>query len=315
MDLMTQQIKNEYTHSKAHMRVTFQDEYRAAGLLPSVHTLLKMVRHHFANGIFTYVINSGEVRTWDTKIVRYDAMCSMDDDDLEELVWTLVIAGTRQATCSIQQMVGQLIGAIPHEGRLALETAGELVGLLAQTPFITVKYPRDTVEGVIMIRSNIPHTKALDDYLEQRRFILPSLVLPRRVTHNHENGYQTFNATIFTKGKHHDYRVNLTHINRLNAIPLTLDTRLYARAEPVYVPPDLTKVRKKPLDPVKHYKQWVRMNTECVHLYAELGNYVFYITHQFDERLRTYTHAFHFNLQGQDYQRAGLELANKELCS
>ena len=307
MDLMQQQINNEYAHSRRHTTANIRAELEP-DMGNYVVEYTQALRQYFSQTDFSYTLKSGEVKVWQTKADRYSDMQELDDDEWESIAWATVTACVRQPMTTFTTIVGMIRAMMPHELRAGMETAAEVIGVLNTTPFITVIYPADSEEGVLMVQSNVDTSDEIKGYFADQRFVLPSLVMPKEIENNAQTGYQTISGSVFTKGKHHAKTVNLRHLNRLNAIPLTIDERTYLNTEPVYEESD-----KPNVDPIEHRKDWEMHVKNSLGVFAYLSGKHFYFTHKFDERQRTYTQGYELNLQGSDYHRAGIELAEQEL--
>ena len=301
------QINNEYTYSKHHTIETIKDNMMP--LEEHVHAYTSALIKYFAVYDFTYQLKDGTEKIYHTKQQRYEDMQDMSYEELHELAWVIVIQATVKKQSTFTEVLGKFYKRLPHEDRLGLETASEMLGVLNTTPFIDVIYPRNTEEGVLMIQSNIDHDAEILKYLENQRYILPSLVPPKEITTNTETGYQTLTGSIMTKGKHHELPMNLTHLNRQNAIPLTMDERVYRLSEPVFKEED----GEEDKDRMKRLTAWKQLNHECIDIYKKFVGAVFYLTNKYDERARFYTQGHHLNVQGDDYRKGAIEFAEPEL--
>lgn len=308
MDLLSQQMNNEYVYCKKHTIETFKKNYVESGFTPYIEAFRDKLVAYFSVKDFNYVLKNGERKVYVTKQQRYTDMINLEPEELLSIAWKAVIWCNLSRT-SFTSVVSKLVGVLPHEDRLALETAAEILGVLEDTPFIQVEYPRNTEEGVLMINPRIGLDDEMIQYVNNQRYVLPSLVKPKPIVNNKDSGYLTFKDTVFTKGKHHEEYVNLHHLNRQNAIPLSIDTRVYRITEPLFKP-DATDTEAQALTRIKAFK---KLNFECIELYKQFKDREFFLTHRYDERLRTYTKGHHFSSQGADYQKGAVELAVKEL--
>jgi hypothetical protein len=308
MDKLTQQISNEYVYCTKHTIETVKKNYIESGFTEDVDLFYTKIVKYFDVHDFEYTLKNGTVKTHVTKQTRYEDMQNMEPEELMELAWKVIIWSTLERT-TFTSVVSKISKILPHIDRLALETASELLGILDTTDLIDVEYPRSTEEGVLMICPCITLDEELQEYLDGLRYVLPSLVKPNQIESNRDSGYQTFRDTVFTKGKHHEEYVNLHHLNRQNSIPLTMDERVYRITEPVFT----EDKHDTPEETAKKLKAFKLLNYECIDLYAKFTGEVFYLTHRYDERLRTYTKGHHFSSQGADYQRGSIELAEPEL--
>ena len=303
---MTQQINNEYKFAKFHTVETIRDGMQ--DMEKYVLEYVKLLREYFSVTDFEYTLKDGTKKVWVTKQTRYEDMQNLSDTELTDLAWLTVVSCVMQKDSTFTAIVGKLRHKLPHTDRLALETAAEMLGVLNQTPFITVIYPRDADTGVMKIHSNLTLEPSLVTYLREQRFVLPSLVHPKEITCNTDTGYQTLSGSVILGGKHHERKVNLAHLNRQNAIGLCLDERVLTTVNPTFKEKDETLDER-----AKRHTAWKQLNLECIALYKLFVGKEFFLMHKFDERLRTYAHAHHFNTQGDDYRKGAIELADREL--
>lgn len=308
MNLLELQISNEYVYDKKHTIETIKKDFEERNLTRFVNNFIKEIVKYFAVSEFEYVLKDGTKKTYETKKQRYEDMRMLSDRELESLAWKTVIWSTIERT-SFTAVVGKLSKLLPHEDRLALETASEILGVLSTTPFINIEYPMHTEEGVLMIVPQMSMTAEITEYLDNQRLSLPSLIKPQEIVNNTSSGYQTYSSSIFTKGKHHDSSVNLRHLNRQNSIPLCIDERVYLITEPVFK----DKRDETEEERVKRLVAFRKLNYECIDIFKKYTGSTFYLTHKYDERLRTYARAHHINSQGADYQKCAIELAEPEL--
>jgi hypothetical protein len=306
MHLMSTQLNNEYAFAKQHTVLTLRDgleDDMGSYVRQYVSNLIK----YFSETDFTYMVGD-EQRVWATKQTRYTDMQALSITQMEDLAWTIICQIVTKKLSTFTEVIGKFYKKLPHQDRLGLETAAEMLGVLNDSPFITVIYPRYSETGVMMIQSNVDLDAELTAYVKNQRFILPSLVVPKTVACNTDTGYQTISGSVILSGKHNDKKVNLAHLNRQNKIALCMDERVPRLVEPVF------KEKLESADErVKRYKAWVKLNTACIEIFAKFVGVRFYLTHKFDERQRTYDVGHEFNSMGDDYRKAIIELDDVEL--
>jgi hypothetical protein len=151
--------------------------------------------------------------------------------------------------------------------------------------------------------------------LEQFQYPLPMIEEPSKVTHNKQTGYRTIRKSIILKKNHHDNDVCLDHINRINAQPLSVNPNVVAFVQNAWKNIDKRKdgetdeefaARKKA------FEKYDRTSREVLEALMVNGNGVFYLTHAYDKRGRTYAQGYHVNYQGNDWNKACIQLANAE---
>lgn len=139
-------------------------------------------------------------------------------------------------------------------------------------------------------------------------YVLPSLDVPEAT--NKSIGYKSLTDHVITGHplKQHDKEICLDHINRLNAIPYRIETRLLM-FKPEFNPEPKIKSNgsyETPLDIQKRkesFQHYSETLPERVRLILAQGN-KFHLCHRYDTRLRTYVKAFQFDYIGQKYSRA-----------
>jgi Schitoviridae RNA polymerase RNAP1 subunit B len=221
------------------------------------------------------------------------------------------------------------------------------LGLLVQM----VLHKRATVETLVgILRRHFEHTEkpaqacadALDDAAEKdlvdwdpvsEKFILvhdisnelkhrldilqyplPMIEPPQEVRNNRQTGYQTIHGSLLLRDNHHDDDICLDHINRVNSISLSLNADVVAFVQNHWKGIN----RQKPGENYQEFrarkKAFQKYNDASADVLEGLmfhGNR-FWLTHKYDKRGRTYCQGYHVNPQGNDWNKACVELADAE---
>lgn len=109
------------------------------------------------------------------------------------------------------------------------------------------------------------------------------------------------------KIKQHDRFVSLDVINKQNSILLSLNVKLLGK---------IAHKPSKPLETEEMKEQWKLFARECTNKYLEAVHTKrnqFSIVHKYDTRGRMYADSYYINYQGTAYQKAVIQLANKEI--
>lgn len=151
--------------------------------------------------------------------------------------------------------------------------------------------------------------------LEAFQYPLPMVVPPKQVKDNRDIGLLCSKGSIILKKNHTDDDVCLDHINRMNAIPLTINWDVATMVKNQWKNLDkkkegetLDEYRKR----VRAFEKYDRTAKDVMELLTQEGN-LFYLTHKYDKRGRTYSQGYHVNYQGTSWNKAVLEFAEKEL--
>lgn len=152
--------------------------------------------------------------------------------------------------------------------------------------------------------------------LDRYQYPLPMVSPPNQVQHNSDTGYETIKGSVVLNGSKYfrDKDMCLDHINRANAVPLTLDHDTIKAVEAKFVQPTRRKDEtfeeyKKRL---RQAKMFYDVSLEVMEGIASLSD-VLWLTHKFDRRGRCYSSGYHVNPQGTDYNKAVLQFAKKEI--
>lgn len=158
--------------------------------------------------------------------------------------------------------------------------------------------------------------------LSKYQYPLPMIIKPLKVTNNNETGYISITNSIILnskkigKGKSYfrDTDQCLDHINRANSVKLALDLDLAINFQ---VPKLERKIGEEFEDYKKRLKQKNVFYDTSVEVMQELASVSdeIYLTHRYDRRGRCYASGYHVNYQGDDYHKAVIQLANKEVIN
>lgn len=153
------------------------------------------------------------------------------------------------------------------------------------------------------------------DDINRYQYPLPMVIQPEDVTSNQETGYLTTRGSIILKKNHHDEDVCLDHINRMNRIRFTIDDDTANMIANTWRNLDKPKEGESHYDFAKRKKAFEKYDTVSRAVIGEIlsiGN-EFYLTHKYDKRGRSYCQGYHINYQGNDWNKAVVQLADKEL--
>lgn len=149
-------------------------------------------------------------------------------------------------------------------------------------------------------------TPELQAELDLYQFPLPMIVEPRVIKNNRESGYYTHQSSIFLKNNHHDEDAYVQHLNRCNAIPLSVNMEVANKVGNVW------KGMNETADKRRAFLKFDTSTRTIMESLFEVGNR-FYLTHKYDKRGRTYCVGYHISYQGNDWQKAVIEFADKEV--
>lgn len=146
------------------------------------------------------------------------------------------------------------------------------------------------------------------------QYPLPMIEEPETVKNNRETGYQTIRNSILLRDNHHEEDVCLDHINRANGIPLRLNEDVVALVQNHWKNIDKIKPgesRSEFKQRQKNFRTYDQVSRDVIDALLAQGNH-FWLTHRYDKRGRTYASGYHVNYQGNDWNKACVELAEAE---
>lgn len=158
----------------------------------------------------------------------------------------------------------------------------------------------------------------VQEMLDRYQYPLPMVVQPKPVRRNHDTGYMTIKGSVVLNGSEYfdDKDMCLDHLNRANSVALQVNMDVVLSNEGKYIRPtrnsgeDFAEFRKRQKQSDVFYATSVDVMETLDALSDEL-----YLTHKFDRRGRCYSSGYHVTTQGDDYKKAVLQFANKEVIT
>jgi hypothetical protein len=170
----------------------------------------------------------------------------------------------------------------------------------------------DQVTKKLILEFNI--SPDVQEEIDRYQFPLPMVIPPMEVTNNRETGYVTQRGSIILKNNHHTDDVCLDHINRMNAIAFAIDETTSTMVQNKWRNLDHAKdgeTHEEYKKRVRAFDKYDRTSRTVINKVLSLGNR-FYLTHRYDKRGRVYCQGYHTTYQGNDWNKAVIELCDKE---
>lgn len=164
-----------------------------------------------------------------------------------------------------------------------------------------------------IVRINISNDVQED--IDRFQYPLPMVVRPRFVRNNRDTGYLLTRNSIILKKNHHEDDVCLDHINRVNRIRFTINHDTARMIRNRWRNLDRPKQGESQLEfekRVRAFEKYDRTAKDVMDKLLQHGN-SFFLTHKYDKRGRVYCQGYHVNYQGAPWNKAVIELADKEL--
>ena len=168
------------------------------------------------------------------------------------------------------------------------------------------------IDDRFILKYDLP--RAIQKEIDMYQFPLPMVVHPKKVTNNRETGYYTIRESVILKNNHHDEDVVLEHLNKCNSVKLCLNIDTVRLVQNQWRNLDKLKPGETVKDwqkRVKAFEKYDASSREVIESLYIMGN-EFWLTHRYDKRGRTYAVGYHVNTQGNDWNKAVVEFADKE---
>ncbi len=204
-----------------------------------------------------------------------------------------------------------LAGILRKHFRLADNPAQECVNMITKMLNTDMVDYDPVTKSIIMAYDIEPATREM---LDMFQYPLPMVEEPDYVNHNRQTGYQTIRGSLILRDNHHNEDICLDHVNRSNAIPLSLNANVVAFIQNKWKGLDRKKMTETQEDYLKRVKAFNKYDSTSRDILAALlafGNR-FWLTHKYDKRGRSYCQGYHVNYQGTDWNKAVIEFAETE---
>lgn len=173
---------------------------------------------------------------------------------------------------------------------------------------------RDSHEFVLLW--DIPQN--VRDDLDRYQYPLPMLVEPLEIRNNTETGYLSIRNSVILKDNHTEDDVCLDHLNRVNQVPLRIDSETARLIQNRWKNLDKPKPDETIQDYQKRVKAFVKYDSvtrEVLETLQVADGGRFWLTHKYDKRGRTYCQGYHVNYQGTAWNKAVVQLDRQEVPS
>ena len=201
-----------------------------------------------------------------------------------------------------------LMGIMRHHFDDAQEVSDELVKCIDSG---IVEWNVDL--KVFIVRFTL--TAQVQEDLDRYQYPLPMVVRPLLVETNRGAGYYTDKRSVILRDNHHEDDTCLDHINRLNQVTFSLNMDVVTFIRNQWRNLDKPKEGETSQEFEKRKRAFEKYDKSAKHvikLITDVTN-VFYLTHRYDKRGRTYCQGYHVNYQGTAWNKACVEFAQKEL--
>lgn len=201
-------------------------------------------------------------------------------------------------SCKITTILGMILN-----NDLSISECTDLILTMSKLDLIDID-----LEGFVYSKLE-PDNEELS-WINNAMYPLPHIIEPKEVYNNWESPYLTYNNNTILGStlNRHDKDVCLDHINKINKIPLKINTDMLSVAKNKWKTSDTNK------DTYKSLKEFTKKEQDVINSMLIMGN-KFYLSHGYDKRGRTYCKGYHINPMGNEYQKSLIELEQGELIN
>lgn len=208
---------------------------------------------------------------------------------------------------SIGTMVGILKHHFEHQEKPA-QACADAILVAAENDLVDW----DDIGQVLVVIFEM--SEDIEKKLAEYQYPLPMIEAPKIVRNNRQTGYQTIHGSLILKDNHHDDDICLDHINRVNAVPLSLNMDVVAFVQNQWKNLDKPKEHESYQEYRERKKAFEKYDESSRDVIAALmaqGNEL-YLTHKYDKRGRTYAQGYHVQYQGNDWNKSCIQFAHAE---
>jgi hypothetical protein len=165
--------------------------------------------------------------------------------------------------------------------------------------------------------TNVTISDELNDQLNMYQYPMPMVVPPRELVENMQSAYLTVTNSVLLKDTHHEDDVCLDHLNRCNQVKYSINMNVVQFVRNQWKNMDKPKEGESAQEFEKRkraFDKYDKSSREVIKRLTDITD-VFYLTHRYDKRGRTYCQGYHVNYQGSPWNKACVEFTTKEVTT
>lgn len=203
----------------------------------------------------------------------------------------------------------------------SIKTVSEVILLLHDDKCDT--YSLEYVNGSLTVTSSMNLSQDLQDRLRLHCFLPPMVEKPKTIKRNSMSGYLTINDNVILgfKENQHNNELALDVINTLNQNAYELDSYIVKKFDKKWFREELNQDEIDDLDEVERDEYinakitWELYQEQFQVMSNALLDKTIYFNQKYDKRGRIYTQGYHFSPMGTSYEKACLNLKQKEFIT
>lgn len=151
--------------------------------------------------------------------------------------------------------------------------------------------------------------------LDKFQYPLPMVIEPKPLKNNRQSGYLMGGGSVILRNNHHDNDVCLDHLNRANKVRFKINEEVVRMIQNQWKGLDKAKEGESLQEFQSRRRAFEKYDTvsrEVIKTLTEESE-EFFFTHKYDKRGRVYCQGYHLSYQGNDWNKAVIEFAEKEI--
>ena len=256
---------------------------------------------------------------WPTHEARKDPIRYSDVPTMVADIMAVVTLAC-QEPLPLVSVIGMINLTSELESLDSMQLAGDILALLAPVGLYELT---KTLSGTYVVQSLIEPSDRLQRQIKIGCYLPPMVEKPAYLETNSDSGYLTIqkDRVILKHSRNfHSGPVSLDVLNIQNANEYELDEHITSQTKP-WRRPLLSNLeiyclryedQEKYKNELKTYEAYLE---QFLYLKELLRDRTIYFTNKVDKRGRIYTQGYHFSSQGSAYEKASINLRNKQLIT
>ncbi len=235
----------------------------------------------------------------------------LDIDTVEALVYkVLEVTMLLSRSLTFTALVGMCCNGIHEEKLDSIKSISEIIAYMDRAGLLMVIPASESESEMMEVLPVYIASEEVSDFARNTRYLPPMVCKPNILKTNRTSPYLTITgkSLILKSGNHHDGEISLDNLNRLSAIPLSLDLEMLKTFD---------EEAAYPLDTPKKVAQFKKIQTDSYEVFLDLvacGN-KFFQPWKSDKRGRSYADGYHCNVHGNSFRKSIINFAKKEIIN
>lgn len=256
---------------------------------------------------------------WDTHETRKDAIRFSDVPTMVADIMAVVTLAC-QEPLPLVSVIGMINLTSELESLDSMQLSGDILAMLAPVGLYELT---KSLSGTYIVQSLVEPSDELARQIKVGCYLPPMVEKPAHLETNTDSGYLTIkNDRVILKHARnfHNGPISLDVLNTQNANEYELDEHIINQTKPwrrpLLTPLEIYCLRYEDQEKYKNELKTYESYLEQFNYLKELlRGRTIHFTNKPDKRGRIYTQGYHFNTMGSSYEKASINLRNKQLIT